>query len=86
MSSLLDIFMMKQRALDVDDQNARTVFWVMFEKLSIVLSLVLIFAVTLALDLPWWAIGAVLGLSLGPIVYGHYYFIYIRPVLKRREG
>lgn len=86
MSSLLDIFMMKQRALDVDDQNARTVFWVMFEKLSIVLSLVLIFAVTLALDLPWWAIGAVLGFSLGPIVYGHYYFIYIRPVLKRREG
>lgn len=86
MSSLLDIFMMKQRALDVDDQNARTVFWVMFEKLSIVLSLVLVFAVTLALDLPWWAIGAVLGFSLGPIVYGHYYFIYIRPVLKRREG
>jgi len=86
LSSLLDIFMMKQRALDVDDQNARTVFWVMFEKLSIVLSLVLIFAVTLALDLPWWAIGAVLGFSLGPIVYGHYYFIYIRPVLKRREG
>ena len=86
MSSLLDIFMMKQRALDIDDQNARTVFWVMFEKLSIVLSLVLIFAVTLALDLPWWAIGAVLGFSLGPIVYGHYYFIYIRPVLKRREG
>ncbi len=86
MSSLFDIFMMKQRALDIDDQNARTVFWVMFEKLSIVLSLVLVFAVTLALDLPWWAIGAVLGFSLGPIVYGHYYFIYIRPVLKRREG
>ena len=78
--------MMKQRALDIDDQNARTVFWVMFEKLSIVLSLVLVFAVTLALDLPWWAVGAVLGFSLGPIVYGHYYFIYIRPVLKRREG
>jgi len=86
LSSLFDIFMMKQRALDIDDQNARTVFWVMFEKLSIVLSLVLVFAVTLALDLPWWAIGAVLGFSLGPIVYGHYYFIYIRPVLKRREG
>ena len=86
MSSLFDIFMMKQRALDIDDQNPRTVFWVMFEKLSIVLSLVLVFAVTLALDLPWWAIGAVLGFSLGPIVYGHYYFIYIRPVLKRREG
>ena len=77
---------MKQRALDVDDQNARTVFWVMFEKLSIILSLVIIFAITLALDLPWWAIGAILGFALGPIVYGHYYFIYIRPVMKRREG
>ena len=86
MSNLLDIFIMKQRALDGDDQNARTVFWVMFEKLSIILSLVIIFAITLALDLPWWAIGAILGFSLGPIVYGHYYFIYIRPVMKRREG
>ena len=86
MSNLLDIFIMKQRALDVDDQNARTVFWVMFEKLSIILSLVIIFAITLALDLPWWAIGAILGFSRGPIVYGHYYFIYIRPVKKRREG
>ena len=86
MSNLLDIFIIKQRALDVDDQNARTVFWVMFEKLSIILSLVIIFAITLALDLPWWAIGAILGFSLGPIVYGHYYFIYIRPVMKRREG
>ena len=86
MSNLLDIFIMKQRALDVDDQNARTVFWVMFEKLSIILSLVIIFAITLALDLPWWAIGAILGFSLGPIVYGHSYFIYIRPVMKRREG
>ena len=85
MSNLLDIFVMKQRALDVDDQNARTVFWVMFEKLSIILSLVIIFAITLALDLPWLAIGAILGFSLGPIVYGHYYFIYIRPVMKRRE-
>lgn len=86
MSNLLDIFIMKQRALDVDDQNAKTVFWVMFEKLSIILSLVIIFAVTLALNLPWWAIGAILGLSLGPVVYGHYYFIYIRPVMKQREG
>ncbi len=86
MANLLDIFVMKQRALDVDDQNARTVFWVMFEKLSIILCLVIIFAGTLALNLPWWAVGAIIGFSLGPVVYGHYYFIYIRPVLKRREG
>ena len=77
---------MKQRALEVDDQNSKTVFWIMFEKLSIILTLVIIFSITLALDLPWWAVGATLGFSLGPVVYGHYYFIYIRPVLKRREG
>tara|TARA_B100000282_G_scaffold281910_1_gene244287 strand:- start:1186 stop:1437 length:252 start_codon:yes stop_codon:yes gene_type:complete len=81
----MDIFLMKQRALEVDDQNSKTVFWIMFEKLSIILTLVIIFSITLALDLPWWAVGATLGFSLGPVVYGHYYFIYIRPILKQRE-
>ena len=40
---------MKQRALEVDDQNSKTVFWIMFEKLSIILTLVIIFSITLAL-------------------------------------
>ena len=65
------------------DQDARTVYWIILEKLSIVLCLIIVFAG--ALGLPWWAVGAILGFSLGPIVYGHYYFIYIRPLLKRRE-
>ena len=67
------------------DQDARTVYWIILEKLSIVLCLVIVFAGALALGLPWWAVGAILGFSLGPIVYGHYYFIYIRPLLNRRE-
>ena len=67
------------------DQDARTVYWIILEKLSIVLCLIIVFAGVLALGLPWWAVGAILGFSLGPIVYGHYYFIYIRPLLKRRE-
>ena len=67
------------------DQDARTVYWIILEKLSIVLCLIIVFAGALALGLPWWAVGAILGFSLGPIVYAHYYFIYIRPLLKRRE-
>ena len=67
------------------DQDARTVYWIILEKLSIVLCLIIVFAGALALGLPGWAVGAILGFSLGPIVYGHYYFIYIRPLLKRRE-
>ena len=67
------------------DQDAKTVYWIILEKLSIVLWLIIVFAGALALSLPWWAVGAILGFSLGPIVYGHYYFIYIRPMIKRRE-
>ena len=67
------------------DQDAKTVYWIILEKLSIVLCLIIVFAGALALSLPWWAVGAILGFSLGPIVYGHYYFIYIRPMIKRRE-
>ncbi|MED6337642.1 MAG: hypothetical protein VYC12_01310 [Candidatus Thermoplasmatota archaeon] len=84
MSTLMDIFLMKDN-LNKIDQDARTVYWIILEKLSIVLCLVIVFAGALALNLPWWAVGTILGFSLGPIVYGHYYFIYIRPMLKRRE-
>jgi len=81
----MDIFLMKDN-LNKIDQDARTVYWIILEKLSIVLCLIIVFAGALALGLPWWAVGAIIGFSLGPIVYGHYYFIYIRPLLKRREG
>ena len=30
-------------------------------------------------------VGALVGASLGPIVYGHYYVIYIRPVKKKQN-
>jgi hypothetical protein len=43
-------------------------------------------AIGLALDLPMWGVAVLVGLSLGPVVYGHYYLIYIRPLLKEREG
>jgi len=80
--NLLDVFLMKQRALDANDQNVRTVFWIMFEKASIILCLVIVLSISLALKLSWIITGIIVGLSLGPIVYAHYYFIYIRPVIK----
>jgi hypothetical protein len=40
----------------------------------------------LALHLPSWGIGLMFGLSLGPVVFGHYYFIYIRPILKQQKA
>ena len=48
MVNLLDVFLMKQRALDANDQNVRTVFWIMFEKASIILCLVIVLSISLA--------------------------------------
>jgi uncharacterized membrane protein len=62
------------------------VFYIIFEKVSILFVLLIILAVGLALELPSWGVALLVGLSLGPVVYGHYYFIYIRPVLKQQEG
>jgi len=37
------------------------------------------------LELPPWGVGMLVGGSLGPIVYGHYYVIYIRPLKKEQN-
>ena len=66
--------------------NSTNVFYIIFEKASILISLLIIMAIGLALDFPMWGVAVLVGLSLGPIVYGHYYLIYIRPLLKEREG
>ena len=84
LANLLDVFIMKQRALDADDQNTKTVFWIMFEKASIILCLVIVLSICLALNLNLVTTGIIVGLSLGPIVYAHYYFIYIRPVIREK--
>ena len=78
-----DLFRLKQKA---EADNPRTVFYIIFEKVSILFVLLIILAVGLALELPSWGVALLVGLSLGPVVYGHYYFIYIRPVLKQQEG
>ncbi len=78
-----DLFRLKQKA---EADKPRTVFYIIFEKVSILFVLLIILAVGLALELPSWGVALLVGLSLGPVVYGHYYFIYIRPVLKQQEG
>ncbi len=78
-----DLFRLKQKA---EADNPRAVFYIIFEKVSILFALLIILAVGLALELPTWGVALLVGLSLGPVVYGHYYFIYIRPVLKQQEG
>ncbi|MBT05137.1 MAG: hypothetical protein CMA92_05165 [Euryarchaeota archaeon] len=84
-----DLFRLKQKALDGDDESRddpKTVFLMIFEKVSILFILLIILAIAVALELPSWGVALVVGLSVGPVVYGHYYFIYIRPVLKQQEG
>ena len=78
-----DLFRLKQKA---EADNPRTVFYIIFEKVSILFALLIILAVGVALELPSWGVALLVGLSLGPVVYGHYYFIYIRPALKQQEG
>ena len=81
MVGLFDLFTMRDRI-----NNSTNVFYIIFEKASILISLLIIMAIGLALDFPMWGVAVLVGLSLGPVVYGHYYFIYIRPVLKQQEG
>ncbi len=81
MVGLFDLFTMRDRV-----NNSSNVFFIIFEKASILISLLIIMSIGLALNLPMWGIAILVGLSLGPIVYGHYYLIYIRPILKEREG
>jgi membrane associated rhomboid family serine protease len=81
MAGLMDIFIMKDRV-----KTPTNPIFVILEKASILIALLIVFALAVAINLPEWAIGVAVGLSLGPIVYGHYYFLYIRPILNERAG
>lgn len=84
MPGMLDLLFLKSGAKDVENEGERA-YLLMFEKASMLLVLFLILMVTVALDLPGWAIGLVVGGSLGPVVYGHYYINYIRRPMKRQN-
>ena len=81
MAGLMDIFLLKERVNGERDN----IFMILFEKASILLALLLITLIGVALELPGWGVAVLLGASLGPVVYGHYSFIYIRPLHTKQN-
>ncbi len=79
-----DVILLKSRA-EADNEDANP-YWMILENGSILLSLFLVLAIGLALELPVWGVALLVGLSLGPIVYLHVYFIYIRPHKKKQNN
>ena len=80
MPGLMEVFILKER---VNDNRDDSIFMMLFEKAFILILVVMLIGV--ALKFPAWGVGALVGASLGPIVYGHYYFIYIRPAKKQQN-
>jgi len=81
MADLLNILLLKDR-VNGDRDN---IFLILFEKAFILIALLVVLLIGIALELPPWAVGVLVGGSLGPIVYGHYYVIYIRPLKKEQN-
>ncbi|NCG41993.1 MAG: hypothetical protein GWO84_00405 [Euryarchaeota archaeon] len=80
MSGLLDVFMMKEKV-----NNGSNPILMILEKASMLLTLFIIGTIGYGLELPGWGIGALVGASLGPVVYIHYYILYIKPIKKQRN-
>ena len=57
----------------------------MLEKASMLIVLFFILMIVVAFELPGWLAGLIVGGSLGPVVYGHYYINYIRRPRKRQN-
>ena len=81
MADLLNILLLKDR-VNGDRDN---IFLILFEKAFILIALLVVLLIGVALEWPPWAVGMLVGGSLGPIVYGHYYVIYIRPLKKEQN-
>jgi len=81
MAGLRDVFVMKERM-----NSGTSSVMIILEKASILITLLIILAIGLALELPSWGVGLMFGLSIGPVVFGHYYIIYIRPLLKQQRA
>lgn len=81
MPGLLDLILIKDK-VNGDRDN---IFMMLFEKAFILIALLVVFLIAIALGLPDWGVALVVGASLGPIVYGHYYVIYIRPLKKQQN-
>jgi hypothetical protein len=81
MADLLNILLLKDR-VNGDRDN---IFLILFEKAFILIALLVVLLIGVALQWPPWGVGMLVGGSLGPIVYGHYYVIYIRPLKKEQN-
>jgi hypothetical protein len=81
MPGLMEVFILKDRV----NGNRDNIFMMLFEKAFILISLLVVLLIGVAIGLPAWGVGALVGGALGPIVYGHYYFIYIRPLKKQQN-
>lgn len=81
MAGLRDVFIMKERM-----NSGVSSVMIILEKASILISLLIILSIGLALNLPSWGVGLMFGLSIGPVVFGHYYVIYIWPILKQQRA
>ncbi|MDE0857269.1 MAG: hypothetical protein OSA38_01720 [Candidatus Poseidoniaceae archaeon] len=81
MAGLMDLFVMKERV----NEGTNPIF-IILEKASMLLALLIVFALAISMNLPDWGVGVMVGFSLGPIVYGHYYFLYIRPLQTKNAG
>jgi hypothetical protein len=81
MPGLLDLILIKDK-VNGDRDN---IFMMLFEKAFILIALLVVFLIAVALNLPDWGVALMVGGSLGPIVYGHYYMIYIRPLKKQQN-
>lgn len=81
MPGFLDLILIKEK-VNGDRDN---IFMMLFEKAFILIALLVVFLIAVALGLPDWGVALVVGASLGPIVYGHYYVIYIRPLKKQQN-
>jgi hypothetical protein len=81
MADLLNLLLLKDR-VNGDRDN---IFLMLFEKAFILMALLVVLLIGIALNWPPWAVGMLVGGSLGPIVYGHYYVIYIRPLRKEQN-
>ena len=81
MPGLLDLILIKDKVNGERDN----IFMMLFEKAFILIALLVVFWIAVALNLPDWGVALTVGGSLGPIVYGHYYMIYIRPLKKQQN-
>ena len=81
MAGLMEVFLLKDRV----SRDRDNIFLILFEKAFILISLLVVLLVGVSLDLPAWGVGALVGASLGPFVYGHYYVFYILPVKKKQN-